>query len=41
MSKADMLIAAIGLGGVALVIVGILSNSTTWHDEKRRLGGQK
>jgi hypothetical protein len=36
-----MLIAAVALGGVALVIVGILSNSSTWHDEKRRWGGQK
>jgi hypothetical protein len=41
MTKSDMLIAAMGLGCVALVIVGVLSNSTIWHDEKRRFGRQK
>jgi hypothetical protein len=37
MSEVDIVIAGIGLVTVALVIVGLVSNCTSWHDERRRI----
>jgi hypothetical protein len=37
MSEFDIIIAVIGLATVALVIAGVVSNCTSWHDERRRI----